>query len=444
MSRSISLSLVCLLLATACHASDPAPRTATPESHGGASRERQTQTQAPPAHSDPTPARSNGSSFEDQAEVAKGMNAFGAALYQRLRTHDGNLIWSPASVAIALDMAYGGARGATRSQMRSALHLGLDDARLHRAAGDLLSKWNAPNDGYTLDVANRVYADRSMTLLPSYVDLTRDRYGAPVEVLDMKGAPGPSASRINGWVSTETHGLIPEIISAPMLANDPLLVLVDAVYFKGQWGTPFERSETQNKPFTLAGGRQVQAPMMHVDDHFGYTALADGTKVLRMGYEGGMFEMVIALPANSDGLAALERNVNGSTVSAWVQQMEEPEVQVHLPRFRVAPRTPIQLGSDLQAMGMPLAFSNDADFSGISAAQRAKIGAVVHRAFVAVDEKGTVAAAATAVVMDTAGAAPPPSRVETFDADHPFLFFIRDDVSGAILFWGRLVDPTAH
>ncbi len=431
MTRSIALALALSVLG--CHSTGLAQGTG-----GAAHRPPPSQERTPDWHvAHPSPPET--STAVDRTEVARGMNAFGAALDRRLSAQ-GNLVWSPASVAVALTMAYGGARGATRTQMRHVLHVGLTNPALHAATGDLLAQWNRAGGGTELDVANRVYADRSMELAPTYVALTRDRYGAPVEVLDMKGAPGPSADRINAWVSTETHGRIPTLVDTQMLADDPLVVLVDAVYFQGTWQTPFNRWATRDMPFTLRGGRHVQAPMMQVTHELGYVKLPDGTKVLRLPYGGGAVDMVVALPASPDGVGALERSVGGDTVAGWVHQMSEPLVEVHLPRFHVAP-PPVLLGAQLRAMGMRLALSGNADLSGMSPSRAVRISQVVHRAFVDVDEHGTVAAAATAVVAPT-GAAPPAPAAEV-NADHPFLFFIRDSRSGAILFWGRLADPTA-
>lgn len=447
MPRSLVFVLACSILATGCQSLHP-PGHASPGKTKGAAGALATNDAAPRSHrSVPSTTRSpavnatspNGSAAQDRAQVARGMNAFGAAIYHKLRRRPGNLIWSPASVSIALTMAYAGARGKTAAEMRRALHLTLDDARLHRAAGDLLAHWNASGGPYKLRVENRVYADRSMKLLPAYLKLSFDRYRAPVELLDMKKAPAASARQINGWVSHATDGHIPKIIDAHMLTHDPLLVLVDAVYFKGKWETPFDRSDTQDMPFTLAGGRRVKTPMMYVENDFGFAKLADGTKVLRLPYEGGSLELIVALPAKPNGIRALERSINGDTVAGWIKRASYQNVRVYLPRFRLAPGA-IDLSADLRALGMPLAFSDAADFSGISATRAAKISHVLHRGFVKVDEEGTVAAAATATTMVAAGAEPP-RPAKKFNADHPFLFFIRDDQSGALLFWGRLAHP---
>lgn len=179
----------------------------------------------------------------------------------------------------------------------------------------------------------------------------------------------------------------------------------------------------------------------YLEDHFALAKLADGTKVLRLPYEGGALEMIVALPAKPGGLRALERSIDGDTVAGWIHRARYEKVDVYLPRFRLAPAA-LDLSADLRAVGMPLAFSDRADFSGLSSTKAASIGKVMHRAFVEVDEEGTVAAAATGVIMAPAGAAPP-ERAEKFNANHPFLFFIRDDRSGAVLFWGRFAHPAA-
>lgn len=379
---------------------------------------------------------------DERTRTAQGMNAFAADLWQRVRSRDGNLAVSPASISLALGMAYGGAHGETAAQMRTALHLALVDDRVHAANGDLLALWNAQGKPYEMHVANRVFADGQFPIAAGYVALTRDRYGAPLETLDLRGAPDASAGRINAWVAGQTRGRIRDIVSADLLRQDPRAVLVNAIYFKGRWVTPFERDATHDQDFTLASGQRVRAPMMHATEHFGYAAVEDGAKVLQMRYVGNEIEMIVALPREHNGLPALERSVNATTVDRWVAGMSGHEVIVELPRFRIEAASPLLLGADLQALGMPLAFTNDADFSAMSADERVKISEVVHKAFVEVNEEGTEAAAATAVLAVTAGAPPPaPTEPLRFVADHPFLFFIRDVRSGAILFWGRVASP---
>ena len=390
-----------------------------------------------PAPAPPSPPNSV-TSNADRPHAAEAINAFAADLWRQLRTADGNLVVSPASISLALCMAYGGANGETAEQMRRVLHLGMTADRVHAANADLLASWNAPGKPYDMFVANRVFSDRQFPILDGYVALTRDRYGAPLEMLDMRGSPDTSAQRINAWVSEQTRGRIRDIVRAELLRAGRA-VLVNAIYFKGKWVTPFAPGATRDQDFTLASGQRVRAPMMHTAQHFGYAAIDDGAKVLRMRYEGNDIEMIVALPRDPGGLAALEQQVTATRVDQWVRAMSETDVVVALPRFRIEMASPLLLSTTLQAMGMRLAFSDGADFSTMSTADALKIGEVVHRVFVEVNEEGTEAAAATGVVM-TPGSAVPPEPIR-FIADHPFLFFIRDVRSGAILFWGRVANP---
>jgi serpin B len=372
------------------------------------------------------------------AAFAEPTNAFAFDLWSRL-PRDGNQIVSPASIEIALAMTYGGAGGETAAEMSRALHLSGDSDATHEAFSRVLATWNDPNrEDYELAVANRIYLERTFPLRESFVALTRDSYRAPLEKVDFVNEPDPSRVLINQWVAGQTHDRIRDLIPSGGVTGDTRLVLVNAIYFLGKWATEFDANATQNAPFH-SPGHDVQARMMHQTANFAYGEV-DGVQLLQMPYRGGEMAMLVALPRDAAGLNAMQGSLDASRLNTWVASLHEEEVEVSFPRARIAPADPLALSDQLQAMGMRQAFTDQADFSGMQeGVQTLYVSQVFHKAFVEIDEEGTEAAAATAVVINEESA----RLTQSFNADHPFLFFLRDTRSGAILFMGRLVDPTA-
>jgi serpin B len=274
-------------------------------------------------------------------------------------------------------------------------------------------------------LANAVWAQRGGALLPAYVELLRGTYGAPPELVDF-ATPEPVAARINAWVAERTRERIKDIVNADMFTPDTRLVLVNALWFKAAWEHPFTARVTKERPFTLASGQQVSVPFMAQTASFAYAEM-DGAQAVELPYEGGRFSMVLVLPASGEPRAV---------PAGLLEALEECSVGVYLPRFRI--ETAYRLDDTLKAMGMSAAFGRDADFSGMNGRKDLFVGLVAHKAFVAVDEAGTEAAAATAIVM-MRGAAP--AKTAEFRADRPFLFLIRDAKTGTILFLGRVSDP---
>jgi len=382
----------------------------------------------------------------DVADVhafATAQNAFGLDIWRGLRKgHPGNLAISPASLATALTMTYGGARGDTASAMAAAMHLGATPDAAMAAAGKLVTSWNAPGQPYELAVANRLFGDQAYRFAPPYLAATRDQFGAALEPVDFRGAPDAAIDTINHWVSDRTKGLIPAIL--PPHGLDPLtrLVLVNAVYFHGKWKDPFDAARTGDATFHAPGGDH-KVPTMHRD----YAAYGEDhdVKVLALPYAGDRLSMLFVLPKDDSpgSLAPVEDDLSSAAIDRWAKLASDRRVDVSLPRFKI--ETPIMsLGEILAGLGMGVAFSDDADFSAMSTPGQVplKISVVYHRALVELDEQGTKAAAATAVGMaEITSIGPPPPPPPSFKADHPFLFFLRDTKTGAILFAGRVADP---
>jgi serine protease inhibitor len=439
-----------LLMLAAC---DSAPPT-TPESGSAnpgpsVSAPPTTSTSSPPLVASnsaaPTAPPSAPPSSADLAKLAKANNALGLDLYQQIRTKPGNLAFSPLSISTALAMTWAGAKGETATQMQKVLHFEgkADDAA--DLAGKLVKSLGDTSKPYTLHIANRLFGDKAYSFEKAFLDKTAERFGAPLEALDFVHAADTGREHINAWVATETHDRIKNLIPSGALDTDTRLVLVNALYFKGDWSDPFLEKNTQPAAFHTSKTDQKDVPMMHATESFEFVA-ADGIKVLELPYKGNDLAMALVLPDAVDGLDAVEKKLTPEVLDGYFSKLSGERVMVTLPKFEIDPPEAMKLGDELKQLGMPLAFDRDkADFSGIAnppnPADRLYIAKVFHKAFVKIDEHGTEAAAATAVDMARAGGVP--AKPAEFTADHPFLFFIRDTKSGLILFAGRVSDPSA-
>ncbi|MGA2167918.1 MAG: serpin family protein [Terracidiphilus sp.] len=376
----------------------------------------------------------------DQAAVAEGNNAFAVELYGQLRKQNGNLFFSPESISTAFAMAYAGARGDTASEIAKALHFTLPPERLHPAMGALLANLNAAHDGYQLRVADALWAEKDYTFLDDYLKLTSTDYGAGFNRVDFKGAPDAVRLTINQWVEQQTADKIKDLLQPGVLTPAMRLVLTNAIYFKGNWQTQFDKAQTRDEDFHLSAAQTVKAPLMNLQGRFNY--FNGGTfQVLEIPYKSGDLSMIVFLPNDVNGLSALEQSLTASSTQQWLGQLRPgSKVILTLPRFKMTQQ--FELAGTLGAMGMPQAFEkNVADFSGMTGKRDLWISAAIHKAFVDVNEEGTEAAAATGIVMRSMAVTREQPPI-VFRADHPFLFLIRDNRSGGILFMGRVTDPT--
>ncbi len=380
--------------------------------------------------------------------VVEGNSEFGWGLYERLREKEGNMFFSPYSISTALAMTYGGAEGETASQMAEAMRFASEDGctkvkmlsreEFHKAFGRIIEGLNERGgaEKYELAVANALWGQKGYKFLEEYLSLVEENYQGKLSEVDFAQATEEARQRINEWVEAKTREKIKELIKPGMLDRMTRLVLTNAIYFKGKWASEFDEELTSRQPFSLVSGEKVQTPMMHQREEFGYME-GDGFQGLEMPYVGEELSMVVFLPSQVGEIRELEGKLSAENVSRWVGQMRKREVDVWFPRFEMT--SEFELGRVLQAMGMRDAFSGDADFSGMTGGRELYISAVVHKAYVKVDEEGTEAAAATGVVMRVTAVA----EVPVFRADRPFVFVIRDRVSGSILFVGRVMNPTA-
>jgi serpin B len=372
----------------------------------------------------------------DVDAIVRGNTGFAVDFYSRFRAEPGNIFMSPYSISTALAMTYAGAAGVTADEMARALHFDPQQARFHEAYGAVLESLNrgTSESGYRLDIANRLWGDRSLRALPSFLDVTREHYDAGFAAADFSGQPEAARVEINDWVLEKTGDRIRDLLPQGSITTLTRLVLVNAIYFKGLWAVPFKVEDTRNAPFHVSPGRTVHVPMMNQTLTAGLGSL-DGLQVLELKYGGNDLSMVFLLPADRFGLPLLEERLTADHLGTWLAGIAETKVDVSIPRFKMTWESP--LNGVLAGMGMPSAFdATGADFSGLNGERNLYITAVLHKAFVEVNEKGTEAAGATGVVVGTTSL--PPS----FVADHPFLFLIRDNVTGSLLFMGRVADPS--
>jgi serine protease inhibitor len=391
-------------------------------------------------------AAGEGLTMNASTELVRGNNAFALDLYGRVAHGDGNRFLSPFSISCALAMTYGGARGDTAAQMAKTLHFKLPPAELHPAFHHLIAELNHQNNSGSdpkaaraveLLTANALWTQSGERILPEFKKLIEKDYEGGLFPLDFREAPAAACEYINHWVEEQTRGKIKDLIKPQQIDARTVLILTNAIYFKALWANPFKAQLTRPGDFQVSAGEKVQAQMMHHSDKFRYAE--DSTaQILELPYQGGNLSTVVVLPKAGVGLTPLESSLSLAKLDGWVNLLSQRRVEVFLPRFKLTAEC--ELKDALSSLGMPAAFTGgDADFSGMNGSRDLVISAVVHKAFVEVDEKGTEAAAATGVVMSRVSVALPPPVV--FRADHPFLFLIRDIRNGSILFIGRLVRP---
>jgi serpin B len=396
----------------------------------------------------PPPTGNATTATSSKASVTAANNRFDRDLYMKLANDPqyagNNIFFSPFSISSALAITYEGARGTTADEIRSVFHFPAERATLREGFSRINAGINTGDANYALNTANALWAENTYAFLPDYISTAWRWYSANVTNLDFIGHLEASRRTINSWVAGKTAGKIQELLPAGSINSETRLVITNAVYFKGNWRTQFDANETQDADFRVSPQKTVKVKMMQRtggDAVYGYTETAD-LQVLSMPYahgSGSGLSMIVLLPGN-DSLAAAEAALDPQNLSALEQRAYSQRVMVYFPKFRV--ETEYSLRGTLASMGMPTAFTNAADFSGMDGARDLYVSSVIHKAFVNVDEKGTVAAAATAVGMSRiTSLIKKPVPVPVFRADHPFLFLIQDNNTGAILFAGRVTNP---
>ncbi|XP_006837602.1 PREDICTED: serpin B3 [Chrysochloris asiatica] len=387
--------------------------------------------------------------------LSEANTCFGIDLYQQMRTSkDGNIFFSPLSISSALSMVYLGGKNNTALQMEKVLHF--DDVTGNSEAGatkeqvakadnvhpqfqKLLTELNNPTDAYEMNIANRLYAEESYQFLQEYLNGTKKFYLSCAESVDFVNAAEKNRKKINDWVAQQTHEKIKELLPEGSLTESTILVLVNAIYFKGQWDQEFNQDNTTEEKFWLNKETSKSVQMMKQSKSFNLVFLEDEqAKVLEIPYKGKDLSMFILLPNEVDGLKKIEDTLTAEKLLTWMSpsSMVKSHVDLYLPRFKVEDK--YGLNDMLKALGMVDAFSpQDADFSGMMGSQGLMISKVLHEAFVDVNEEGTEAAAATGIeIVPTSF-----PIYQEFHCDHPFLFFIKHKETNSILFFGRICSP---
>ncbi|MDO9509120.1 MAG: serpin family protein, partial [Thermovirgaceae bacterium] len=345
------------------------------------------------------------------------------------------------SISSALAMTYGGARGQTAAQMEEALRFTKGQKGTHeafRGLGSLLEDIQACKE-VELAVANSIWPQTGYGFLPEYTELLKKYYGVEITPVDYARAPEPSRKKINGWVDVKTKEKIKDLLPEGSIDSLTRLVLVNAIYFKGDWEEQFDPNDTIKAPFFVSPDKSVEASLMTRTGDYGYSDMGD-LQMLELPYAGEDLSMVVILPEPGGSISDLEKKMTIENYSQWKESMSEKEVKVFLPKFSITWGS-FSLVEALKSLGMIDAFSEmKADFSGMNGRPgELCITDVLHKAFIDVNEEGTEAAAATAVVVGLKSLPVPPA---VFRADRPFIFIIQENSTGSILFIGRVADPT--
>jgi serpin B len=376
----------------------------------------------------------------DVKEVAAGNTDFAFDLYGKLKDNEpnGNLFFSPYSLSTALAMTYAGARGETEKQMATILHFTLPSQRLYSALGDLQKQLVQEDKslGYRLLLANALWLQKGEPILKEFLDLTKDYYDAGLSQLDFENEIEKSRQIINSWVEQKTKGKIEDLVPQDGVNPDTAMVLANAIYFKGDWKTKFGWWRTRGADFNISDKDKVKVRMMHMKEDFKYCE-GEKMQVVELPYKNDEISMVVLLPKETEGLKQVEGTLATESLNTLLSKMQQREVDVYFPKFKIVWGAFV-LNGTLAALGMRDAFDGEkADFSGINGTGGLFISDVFHKAFIEVNEEGTEAAAATAVGISAAIHVEPP----IFRADHPFIFIIKDNRSGSILFMGRVMNP---
>ncbi|MCG2769685.1 MAG: serpin family protein [Anaerolineae bacterium] len=383
----------------------------------------------------------------DLAELVGGNSAFAYDLYQAWREQEGNLFYSPYSISVALAMTYAGARGETEKQMAETLHFLLSQYALHPALNALdqelarraAAAESEEDEAFRLSIANSIWGQVGYDFLPAFLDLLAENYGAGLRLTDFAKDPDKSRVIINDWISDQTEARIKDLIPEGGITPLTRLVLANAIYFKATWLHQFDESRTRDWEFNLLNGEQVSVPMMSLSDPPSLLyARGNGYQAVELPYVGNQVAMTIIMP-DAGEFEEFEAGLDAARMEEILAGLDYESVALRLPKFSF--ESSFSMAQTLAAMGMPDAVSiADADFSGMDGTHDLYIQNVFHKAFVAVDEAGTEAAAATAVVVGLKALMP--SGIE-LTIDHPFIFLIRDTVTGSVLFVGRVLNPVS-
>ncbi|MBS4013084.1 MAG: serpin family protein [Bacteroidetes bacterium] len=373
--------------------------------------------------------------------VIDGNNKFAIAIMQNLKFAEENSIISPYSISTALAMTYGGARGKTMNEMANVMRYSLDQNSFHPTFSAFMKDITSiSSEKAGFESANAIYAQKEYDFLQEFFDLINRNYGSALKFVDFhKGNREAIRQEINKWVEGKTKSKITDLIAPNILSEDTRMVLVNSIYFLAEWEKEFNKELTYNDSFYPNNGDPQKVKYMKTTDDFMYLK-SKGYEAIELPYSGNKFSMMIVLPESKTDFSSFIKSFSYEDFNTIKSNFVKKQVEVNIPKYKIETATELQ--KVLIQMGMPLAFSNKADFSGMTGKQDLKIDKVIHKAFVEVDEKGTEAAAATAVVMIRKTAAVEDmSQKIIFKADRPFLFFIKENDNNTIIFMGSVINP---
>jgi serpin B len=380
----------------------------------------------------------NNQSSERNLSVVDADNQFALDLYSRYKSKDENIFFSPYSISVALAMTYEGARGQTADEIQKVFHFSSDKDKMRSDFLNIYNELNKADKPYNLSTANALWAQKDYPFMQDYFNTVEKYYDGKVTNLDFRSDTENSRKTINAWVENKTNDRIKDIIPQGALDSLTRMVLTNAIYFKANWSQQFDNQSTSDQEFKLSSGVNTTVKMMHETGDFNYGETND-LQILEIPYLGDDISMLLLLP-KGNSLSKLENSLTSDNLANWKKDMKYSEVQLSLPKFKF--ETNYLMSNDLKEMGMPTAFSSNADFTGMSQTHELFISEVIHKTFVEVSESGTEAAAATAVIV-SAGAAPGPKpQPIIFTADHPFIFLIQQKDTGNMLFMGRVFNPS--
>lgn len=371
--------------------------------------------------------------------IAQNNNDFAFDLYKEIAQNEkGNLFFSPFSISTALAMTYAGAGELTEAEMAKTLHFPPNTEGFHLAYGDYLNLLEKNAGGnIKWSVANRLWGEKDYALKKDFINLNKRAYDSPLEKMNFIGQPEDCRITINDWVADKTEQRIQNLLVEGTVTTDTRLILTNAVYFKGDWLYKFDKKNTKDRKFKKADGSSKKTPFMNFTGAFNYSA-TEKYQIIKLPYKGEKQSMVVVLPNETEWLPEVEASINSAAFEPLFYDYL-PEVILSLPKFKLT--LPLSLNTPLKNLGMNEAFTSQANFSKMTASNNLAISEVVHKAFVEIDEEGTEAAAATAVVVVLTSTVVTEIKPIEFKADHPFLFYIIDDETRAILFMGRVMEP---
>jgi len=371
--------------------------------------------------------------------ITENNNLFALDLYKKISNNQENLFYSPYSISTALAMTYAGARGITEKEMSTVMHFPANNAEFYNKYNEVLKNINALNNGSTVNIytANSVWAQMNFKFRDEFLEIIKNNFNSSINLVDFIKETENSRIQINKWVETQTNEKIKELIKPGLIDYLTRMVLVNAIYFKADWETAFDKQQTQKMDFLIDETKTISCDFMFAEQEFKFYENEDGLKAIEIPYSKGKMSMLIILPKDNAGFNMLKKEISLDFYKKINIALVSKKVKLYLPKFKTT--SEFELSDLLKKMGMPEAFSDRADFSGMTGTKDLKISKVIHKAFVEVNETGTEAAAATAVVMRIKSM---PMAPPEFRADHPFMFIIKENSANSILFAGNIYNPT--